>query len=217
MPSAESWGQHVLGKGLYLPAFVVTLPLFLLILAFMARYSLARSVSMLERIGSAEAQSTMLGRYFSPGVVAEITANPDTIMSGERKRVAILFSDIQGFTALSEGMEPDEIAGMLTDIRRIQIAAVFAHQGTVDKFIGDAIMTTFGTPTPSVEPRDDVLNAIRSGWAMLRGRLSHFGRMLRLAQDQVRATPKPLVRVKGKSCPCACTKCSAWRSEVPRP
>ncbi len=175
MPAGSGWTEHVLGQGAYLPALIITLPIFTIILSFMADYSVYRSVNMLERIGSAEAQSQMLSRYFSPDVVREITANPGTIMQGQRQRVTILFSDIRNFTAMSEGMAPDALAELLTEIRRIQIEAVFAHNGTVDKFIGDAIMATFGTPHPSAEPGLDAWNAVQTGWEMLE-RLKEFNR-----------------------------------------
>ncbi|MBI3394761.1 MAG: adenylate/guanylate cyclase domain-containing protein [Spirochaetia bacterium] len=167
MPVGTGWYDHVLGKGAYVPSLLIGLPIFTIVLAMIARNSVIRSVSMLERIGSAEQERQMLSRYFSPDVVQEITANPGTVMRGGRQPVTILFSDIRNFTAMSEGMDPGDLANLLSNLRRLQIDSVFAHSGTVDKFIGDAIMATFGTPHPSPSPSTDALNAVRTGWEML--------------------------------------------------
>ena len=75
--------------------------------------------------------------------------------------------DIRGFTEFSEQLSPDQIAGFLSDFREIMINAIFEYGGTIDKFIGDAIMATFGTPAPSPEYGRDSQNALSAALQMI--------------------------------------------------
>jgi len=93
-------------------------------------------------------QDTLI-RYVTKQVVDLILENPETIvLDGEEREATILFSDIRGFTSFSEKMKPKEIVQMLREYFTLMVGAVFKFQGTVDKFIGDAIMSIFGAPTP---------------------------------------------------------------------
>jgi adenylate cyclase len=97
-------------------------------------------------------RAATLSRYFSPEVVEELTARPvDAASFGERMRVAVIFGDLRGFTAMSEAMDPAELARFLSEFRERIAAPASAHGGIVDKYIGDAIMVVFGAP----RPRDD--------------------------------------------------------------
>ncbi len=88
-----------------------------------------------------------LSRYFSPNLAERLAASPDEhLLAGSRQRVAVLFVDIRGFTAMAEAMDPTELGGFLSEFRSRLSAPIFSHDGTVDKFIGDAIMAVFGTP-----------------------------------------------------------------------
>jgi adenylate cyclase len=93
-------------------------------------------------------QDTLI-RYVTKQVVDLILENPETIvLDGEEREATILFSDIRGFTSLSERMKPKELVKILREYFTLMVGAVFKFQGTVDKFIGDAIMSIFGAPTP---------------------------------------------------------------------
>lgn len=166
-PTTEDWQEYVLGDKVHIVALTAMQLALGLILFLMVGYAIFRTFRMVERIGTVESHKAMLSRYFSPSVVDEITNNPEAIEVGQRQKVTILFSDIRGFTALSETMESDEIATLLTSIRRMQIQAVFNVGGTVDKFIGDAIMATFGTPRPSLLEGIDTWNAVECALQML--------------------------------------------------
>jgi len=78
----------------------------------------------------------------------------------------VLFADIVGFTTLCEREPPSRVIGMLREFHRCMQAAVFAHQGTLDKYIGDGLMASFGTPRPG--PRD-AANALAAARAMAAG------------------------------------------------
>ncbi len=87
-------------------------------------------------------------RYFSPEIGDEIE-NGDLVIGQDGSRVtdvAVLFTDIVGFTKLSEKMDPQDVLDLLSQYQSLMVDAIFQHKGTVDKFIGDAVMANFGTP-----------------------------------------------------------------------
>jgi adenylate cyclase len=91
----------------------------------------------------------MFGRYVSPQVVEHLIRNPDMANpSGRKERLTVFFSDLRGFTALSETMEPQEVQGVLNEYFTEMTRILFEHRGTLDKFMGDALMAFFGNPEP---------------------------------------------------------------------
>jgi adenylate cyclase len=104
-------------------------------------------------------------RFFAPALAARIAATPGAVrLGGEKRLVTVLFTDIRGFTALSEGMRPDDMAALLTDYRTEMVDIVFRHGGTLDKFIGDAVMAQWGAP---IETPDDPDRAVRAAMEMV--------------------------------------------------
>jgi adenylate cyclase len=104
-------------------------------------------------------------RFFAPGLAARIASSPDAVkLGGEKRQVAVLFSDIRGFTALSETMTPEEIATLLSEYFSEMVECVFRNNGTLDKFIGDAVMAQWGAPIG--EP-DDADRAMRAALEMM--------------------------------------------------
>jgi len=90
------------------------------------------------------------GMFLAPGVIALIEKDPEKYFrtGGETKDLSILFSDIRDFTTMSEGMSPDELVRMLNEYFNAMIDVLYKNLGTLDKFIGDAIMAFWGSPYP---------------------------------------------------------------------
>ncbi len=110
-----------------------------------------------------ERSNNLLGRYFSPEVRDEIEKNKfDLNLSSEKEQnIAVMFTDISNFTKLSEGLEPKEVLELLSEYQTKMVAAVFQNGGSVDKFIGDSVMATFGTPVSRGNDAQNALNCIR--------------------------------------------------------
>jgi adenylate cyclase len=106
-------------------------------------------------------------RYFAPNVAAEIAQQDAVVpLGGDRRPITILFSDIRGFTSMAESMGPDAIAQLLTEYFSEMVEIIFEHGGTLDKFVGDAIMALWGAP---IAHADDSDRALRAAVAMQRG------------------------------------------------
>ncbi len=85
--------------------------------------------------------------YVSPAVIEEMLKHPEKVqLGGERKFLTVLFSDIRGFTTISEGMESQALAEFLNEYLTAMTAIILKYHGTLDKYIGDAIMAIYGAP-----------------------------------------------------------------------
>lgn len=132
-------------------------------------YTLALTVRRFERLilGNAglERERANLSRYFSPNVVAELSNNDEPLKQIRDQNIAVLFVDIVGFTAMSADRAPVDVIRLLRQFHGRMEAEVFAHGGTLDKYLGDGMMATFGTPLVGEE---DCANAVRCALAMVR-------------------------------------------------
>jgi adenylate cyclase len=103
-------------------------------------------------------------RFLPQHVVDQIMADPDSLqLGGINQVVTIMFADIRGFTTLSERKQPQEIVELLNTYFERAAQAIFNHQGSLDKFIGDGIMALFGAPKPSER---DPINAVQAAIAL---------------------------------------------------
>ncbi|MBD3884153.1 GAF domain-containing protein [Phormidium tenue FACHB-886] len=114
-------------------------------------------------------KSTMY-RYMTQELAEQLLNSGDTKLGGDRKDVSVLFSDIRGYTTLTENMEAEEVVAMLNTYFETMVEAVFTYKGTLDKYIGDAIMAVYGSPLPL---QDHAWMAVQTAVEM-RHRLAQF-------------------------------------------
>lgn len=107
-------------------------------------------------------KSTMY-RYMTQEVAEALLESGNTGMGGQKKQVSVLFSDIRSYTTLTEGMDPEDVVEMLNEYFESMVDAVFKYKGTLDKYIGDAIMAVFGSP---LELKDHEWSAVQTAMEM---------------------------------------------------
>jgi len=106
------------------------------------------------------------GHYVSPQVVNELINSPEKLsLAGEDREVSIFFSDIRGFTTISEGMTSEQLASFMNEYLTVMSDLIMKHEGTVDKYIGDAIMALWGAP---LADERHAVHAVRAALAMMR-------------------------------------------------
>lgn len=123
--------------------------------------ALARARRLLERSVAEAAAARELSRFFSPEVARRITQSERMIRAGEgeARPAAVLSVDIRGFTALTEKLSPSDLVALLTDYQGMIVPAIERHGGTVDKFLGDGVLASFGAALPCDSYAADALRA----------------------------------------------------------
>jgi adenylate cyclase len=109
---------------------------------------IARVRELDRRRAAAERARSNLSRYFSPNLVGLLAERDEPLGPVRRETVAVLFADIVGFTRMAEHMAPDAVVSLLRKFHEHMASEIFACGGTIDKYIGDAILAVFGLPTP---------------------------------------------------------------------
>jgi len=136
----------------------VTVPVITVILCYLGNIAYGIMVERRERMKITQT----FGRYVAPQVVDEILRTGDELltMEGRMQYVSVLFVDISSFTTMSEKLAPTQVVKILNRYFKEVIEAVYVYEGTVDKFIGDAVMVVFNAPLP-IERHEE--KAVRAG------------------------------------------------------
>lgn len=160
--NAQTFNEHLLADRVsYFLYFVVHIAVPFLFgcvsltyLTYIARRTVEQAVFL-------EKDKDQLQRYFSPRIAEKITAADEDFLKpgGTRTLVAVMFCDIRGFTKLSETLSPEQVLDLLSRYHARMVKVIFQWNGTLDKYIGDAIMATFGTPAPTPDDADNALSA----------------------------------------------------------
>jgi adenylate cyclase len=136
---------------------------FVIVAAILA-LAVRRSNALLISHAGIERERANLARYFSPNVVEQLSINDEPLTRVHTQDVAVLFADIVGFTTYADGRDPADVIGTLRQFHERMEREVFRHGGTLDKYLGDGLMATFGTPFTGDA---DALNALRCARGMI--------------------------------------------------
>ncbi len=139
-----------------LPGYYITFMLTVTGLGSILAYLTRSYRNSIHEAVNLEVQNNQLERYFSPNVLSQIIGI-ESIFQAKKSKIVVLFSDIRGFTALSEALNAEEVVSFLREYHSMMVEIIYQHGGTIDKFIGDGIMVTFGTPK---ESKDDCERAM---------------------------------------------------------
>lgn len=157
-------GYFIFSSWMFL-SFNMLTPVLLPVLAMVSVYVLV----MVYRVFTEEVQNkrikSMFARYVSPKVVDQLVKNPlgELKLGGTKQKVTVLFSDIRGFTSMSEQLSPEAVVDRLNEYFQVWTDMIFKYDGMVDKFIGDAVMAIFGAP---VSHKDDAIRAVKCALEM---------------------------------------------------
>ena len=155
-----------------------------MIVAVTLAVAVRRGNDLLIRHAAVERERGNLARYFSPNVVEELSKHDEPLKQVRAQNVAVLFVDIVGFTAFAEVRTPEEVVRTLREFHALMEQEVFRHSGTLDKYLGDGLMATFGTPFAG---EADASNALRCAQAMIA--------VADRWNDQRKAAGEPAIRV----------------------
>ena len=115
-----------------------------------------------QQLADGDRQRAVLARHFSPNMVDELMRSGGKLDAVRTQTIGVLFADIFNFTATSSAMPRNEVIELLRRFHSLVEEAVFGHHGTLDKYIGDGVMATFGTPYPGPHDASNALGCTRS-------------------------------------------------------
>jgi adenylate cyclase len=150
------WMQHALVASIA-PGFLMILGLFLFNVAF----------GFIVESRSRRALARRFGQYVPPALVERMSSNPDQYsMKGERREMSVLFSDVRGFSNLAENMNPEELSDLMNELLTALTREIHEQRGTIDKYMGDAVMAFWGAP---LHDQNHAANAVRAALRMVEG------------------------------------------------
>ena len=175
---------YVLDKFVLFRAGIVTTSFFPVALIILDFFALTFYKYFTEEKTKRELKGTF-EKYVSPAIVAEVLADPSNIeLGGKKVDMTVMFSDVRGFTTISEKLDPRELSNLLNSYLTPMTDLVFKHKGTLDKYMGDAIMSFWGAP---IHFPDHAEHACRCALAMLV--------KLKKLQEQYRAKGLPEIEI----------------------
>jgi adenylate cyclase len=144
--------------------------------AFLPSWALVTSYISFQEHRSRGQLMKLFANQVSPDIAEALWEQRDAFLAGNRPRsqkltATVLFTDLKGFSTTSEGLEPGPLLDWLNEYMEVMANAVMAHDGVVEKYIGDSIMAVFGVPVPRTAPEQiarDATNAVRCALAMRR-------------------------------------------------
>jgi adenylate cyclase len=131
--------------------------------AALCSLTIIRLLQMVARIAREQLRTERLLRYFSPQVAQSIQRDENAFAAGRLCEITVLFSDLRGFSTFSHGATPAQVMELLNQVHSRLVEVVFAHEGTLDKYLGDGLMAYFGAPLPQA---DHAARALRCAHAM---------------------------------------------------
>ena len=148
-----------LARGVWIP---LTIPALAIVFAFVGDLAWKYVVEGREK----RKVKKLFSRYVSKDVFDQLVANPSlAALGGARRHMTVLFSDIRGFTTMSEKGSPEDVVSQLNELFTRMVGVVFDHRGTVDKFVGDMVMALYSAPLDDAEHAD---HAVQTALAMIR-------------------------------------------------
>jgi len=153
------YATRALGLGVWLP---VVVPVIACLLTFLSDLAWMYFVEGREK----RRVKRLFSRYVSRDVFQQLLASPtEAVLGGQRREMTVLFSDMRGFTTLSESGEAEDLVRQLNQYFTRMVDVVFSHRGTIDKFVGDMVMALYGAPLDDADHAD---HAVQTALAMVR-------------------------------------------------
>ena len=142
----------------------LVLPIASQVLLFPALYAFNASYGFLVESRSRRQITGLFGQYVPPQIVQTMSKDPENFtMAAEQREMTVLFTDVVGFTTISEALDPKTLSKVMNDYLSAMTEVIYQHGGTVDKYIGDAIMAFWGAP---LHDPDHALHAVQAAMAM---------------------------------------------------
>ena len=120
---------------------------------------------MIEDISDEKRMKSTMSRYIDPGIADKLMGEGADIMGGQETTATLLFSDVRGFTTITESLGAQGTVALLNEYFDIMVEAISEQEGMVDKFIGDAVLAVFGAPLQKTSSTN-VLAAIKTAIAL---------------------------------------------------